>query len=282
MSDLYAEALVTFRDLLEEAKSAGDPEPTAMTLATCDASGKPSARTVLLKDFDERGFVFYTNFNSRKGRQLQENPQAALLFLWKTLREQVQVKIEGTVEPVSLAEAKLHMRVEVDEDDALIAGLITAAREHLESTARPQLAMLTQTWRYVADEWPTGDTLALRPWPLQSVSSIKYTDEDGTEATLASTEYVVDIYSEPGRVRLKSTASWPSVTLAALNGLVVEFVAGYGETPGDLPQRLRQAVLLLVSHWYENREQNIVGVSVSQLPWGVEACLTPEDWGAYS
>jgi len=108
MSDLYAEALVTFRDLLEEAKSAGDPEPTAMTLATCDASGKPSARTVLLKDFDERGFVFYTNFNSRKGRQLQENPQAALLFLWKTLRHQVQAKIEGSVQPVTEIEADLY------------------------------------------------------------------------------------------------------------------------------------------------------------------------------
>jgi uncharacterized phiE125 gp8 family phage protein len=155
---------------------------------------------------------------------------------------------EPVVEPVSLAEAKLHMRVEVTEDDALIAGLITAAREHLESTSRPQLAMLTQTWRYVADAWPTGDTLELRPWPLQSVTSIKYTSDAGVEATLASSNYVVDIYSEPGRVRLKSTATWPSTTLAALNGLVVEFVAGYGDTPGDLPQRLRQAVLLLVGH----------------------------------
>ena len=105
MSDLYAEALITFRDLLDEARSVGDPEPTAMTVATCDAEGRPSARTVLLKDFDERGFVFYTNFNSRKGQQLQANPQAALLFLWKTLRYQVQAKIEGAVQPVSAAEA---------------------------------------------------------------------------------------------------------------------------------------------------------------------------------
>lgn len=105
MSDLYAEALATFAKLLDEAGRAGDPEPTAMTVATADARGQPSARTVLLKDFDERGFVFYTNYESRKGQQLTANPRAALLFLWKTLREQVQVKIEGTVEPVSLAEA---------------------------------------------------------------------------------------------------------------------------------------------------------------------------------
>lgn len=101
---LLAEAIATFRALLAEA-SAGDPDATAMTLATADAMGRPSARTVLLKHVDEHGFVFYTNFDSRKGRQLAANPQAALLFLWKTLRDQVQAKIEGTVEPVTAAEA---------------------------------------------------------------------------------------------------------------------------------------------------------------------------------
>lgn len=105
MSQSYAEALETFRTLLEQAAAAGDPEPTAMTLATADRNGRPSARTVLLKGFDDNGFVFYTNFESRKGRQLAGNPQAALLFHWKTLRDGVQVKIEGTVEPVSAAEA---------------------------------------------------------------------------------------------------------------------------------------------------------------------------------
>ena len=181
---------------------------------------------------------------------------------------------EPVVEPVSLAEAKLHMRVEITEDDTLIAGLITAAREHFESTARPQLAMLTQTWRYVTDAWPADDTLELRPWPLQSVTSIKYTSDAGVEATLASSNYVVDTYSEPGRVRLKSTATWPSTTLAALNGLVVEFVAGYGDTPGDLPQRLRQAVLLLVAHWYENREPVVVsGAMPKELPLSVQSLM---------
>lgn len=102
---LLIEAMATFTTLMAEAKQAGDPEPTAMTLATADDAGRPSARTVLLKAFDQRGFVFYTNFDSRKGQQLTHNPNAALLLLWKTLREQVQVKVEGTVEPVSLAEA---------------------------------------------------------------------------------------------------------------------------------------------------------------------------------
>jgi pyridoxamine 5'-phosphate oxidase len=102
---LYAEALQRFAELLEEARASGDPEPTAMTLATASPDGRVSARTVLLKEVDERGFVFYTNTASRKGRQLELNPQAALLFLWKTLRNQVQAKIEGAVEPVTASEA---------------------------------------------------------------------------------------------------------------------------------------------------------------------------------
>jgi pyridoxamine 5'-phosphate oxidase len=105
MTDLTTEALATFRDLLEQAKAAGDPEPTAMTLATATADGRSSARTVLLKGVDERGFAFYTNFESRKGRQLDANPRAALLFHWKALRHGVQVKVEGRVHKVSDAEA---------------------------------------------------------------------------------------------------------------------------------------------------------------------------------
>jgi len=111
MSVLSAEILQTFNALLEEAKASGDPEPTAMTVATVGKGGRPSARTVLLKGVDERGFVFFTNFTSRKGQQLAANPQAALLFHWKLIREGVQVKIEGSVEPVTAAEADAYFAV---------------------------------------------------------------------------------------------------------------------------------------------------------------------------
>ena len=105
MDALYQSALNTFSDLLAQAKQSIDPEPTAMTVATVGRDGRPDARTVLLKAYDERGFVFYTNFNSRKGRQLAANPQAALLFHWRHLQKGIQVRIDGTVEPVSAAEA---------------------------------------------------------------------------------------------------------------------------------------------------------------------------------
>jgi len=101
--DLYDEAIEKFRALLDRATQTDLPEPTAMSLATADASGRPSARTVLLKGVDERGFVFYTNTRSRKGGQLADNAWAALCVFWQPLKEQVEV--EGRVERVTEQEA---------------------------------------------------------------------------------------------------------------------------------------------------------------------------------
>ncbi len=94
---------IQFKQWFEQALSAQLPEPNAMTIATATPDGKPSARMVLLKDFDERGFVFFTNYNSRKGQELAENPQAALVFWWAELER--QVRIIGHVEQVSEAES---------------------------------------------------------------------------------------------------------------------------------------------------------------------------------
>jgi pyridoxamine 5'-phosphate oxidase len=101
---LYQQALATFAALLEEARAAGEPEPTAMTLATA-VEGRVHARIVLLKGVDARGFRFFTNYGSAKGRDLGANPQAALCFHWKRLRSQVQVRVEGTASRLSAAES---------------------------------------------------------------------------------------------------------------------------------------------------------------------------------
>ncbi|HET7662973.1 MAG TPA: pyridoxamine 5'-phosphate oxidase [Rhodanobacteraceae bacterium] len=102
---LIPEILDTFRSLLQEARDAGDPEPTAMTLATADGQGRVSARVVLLKGVDERGFRFFTNYESAKGAQLAAHPQVALCFHWKTLRDAVQVRVEGRNERLSAEES---------------------------------------------------------------------------------------------------------------------------------------------------------------------------------
>lgn len=108
-SALYQEALQTFRRLLDEAGASGDPEPTAMTLATVE-DGRVSARTVLNKGVDERGWRFFTNYDSDKGAQLAAHPRAALCFHWKTLRNGVQVRVEGDV-----------TKLPADESDAYFA-----------------------------------------------------------------------------------------------------------------------------------------------------------------
>ena len=92
-----------FRELFETVLRSGLAEPTAMALATADAEGRPSVRMVLLKGFDERGFVFFTNRESRKGEELAANPQAALCFFWQPL--ELQVRVEGRVEEVDAEEA---------------------------------------------------------------------------------------------------------------------------------------------------------------------------------
>ena len=105
MSQLPAEILATFERLFAEAHAAGEPDPTAMALATADADGRPSLRMVLLKSHGPEGFVFYTHVAGRKGRELAANPRASLLFFWPRVRNAVQVRIEGDVETVGEAEA---------------------------------------------------------------------------------------------------------------------------------------------------------------------------------
>lgn len=104
-TELYQEALANIRALLDEATRGGEAEPTAMTLATADAAGRVSARIVLLKGVDERGLMFVTNYESAKAAHLAAHAQAALCLLWKTLRDGVQVRVEGTVEKASAAES---------------------------------------------------------------------------------------------------------------------------------------------------------------------------------
>jgi len=101
--------LALFREWQEEAAAAGVTLPEAMTLATADGAGRPSARTVLLKGLDERGFLFFTNYESRKGRQLAVNPHAALTFLWHT-EPRRQVLVTGVVEKIPRPESEAYFR----------------------------------------------------------------------------------------------------------------------------------------------------------------------------
>jgi pyridoxamine 5'-phosphate oxidase len=107
-TDVDADPLKQFQVWFNDALTANVIEPNAMVLATATKDGKPSARTVLLKGFDERGFVFYTNYESRKGQELAENPWAAVVFLWKEIQR--QVRIEGHIEKCSEEESDTYFR----------------------------------------------------------------------------------------------------------------------------------------------------------------------------
>jgi len=186
----------------------------------------------------------------------------------------LKIVTEPAAEPVTTAEAKSHLRVDISTDDTLIGSLITAARQMTEQITRRTL--ITQTWELTEDDWPGGDTIVIPLPPLQSISSIKYTDDDGVEATFGTANYVVDTMSEPGRVRLTSGASWPSDTLQELNGVTIRFVAGYGTAGSAVPQAMRQAMLMLLGHWYENREAVLLsGAIPKEIPFAVDALLWP-------
>jgi pyridoxamine 5'-phosphate oxidase len=106
--DVAQDAIEQFKGWLDDALKSEILEPTAMTLATADKDGRPSARMVLLKGVDERGFTFFTNYQSRKAQDLLENPQAALVFYWDSLER--QVRVEGKVKKVSKEESETYFK----------------------------------------------------------------------------------------------------------------------------------------------------------------------------
>ena len=184
-----------------------------------------------------------------------------------------------TVEPVSIADAKAQSRIDIADEDTLIADMVKGARQYAERITSS--SFITQTWQLVLDSWP-GREIFLPKGPLQSVTSIKYYDADDTEYTVTSTDYIVDTYSKPGRIFIKSTASWPTTTLRDINGVIITFVAGYGDTASTVPSDIKAAIRLMFGDLYENRENSYVsaGLTLTELPYGLRALLVNHDMKA--
>ena len=156
-------------------------------------------------------------------------------------------------EPLFLeVDVKPHLRVDYADDDDYLEGLVRAARVYVEETALSS-ALVSQTWELVLDGWPSPPLELPKP-PLQSVTSITYTDIDGNSAVYDANSYLVDVDSWPGRLVLKDGQSWPSARLREIGGVVIRFVAGYGDVVEAVPSPIRQAMLLMIGDWYENRE----------------------------
>jgi uncharacterized phiE125 gp8 family phage protein len=173
-------------------------------------------------------------------------------------------------EPITLLEAKNHVRVDDDADDNYITLLITAAREYCEGyTGR---ALATQTLEEQLDAFPCADYIELPRPPLQSVTSVKYTDSGGTETTMTvTTQYVVDADSTVGRIVLPYGVTWPTATLSTVNPIKIRYTAGYYAS-NLIPKSIKQAMLLLIGHWYKNREA--VGEAGGPIAFAVQSLLS--------
>ena len=205
----------------------------------------------------------------------------------------IKITTQPSVEPVTLAEAKLHLRVDIADDDTLITSLIAAARQQAENITRR--ALCTQSWVLVLDSFPSpsanvssanwygpqwgiapGPLSVLKPDgksgfeiflplpPLASVESIKYIDTDGTQITLANTEYKVDLTSEPARIVPAYGKAWPA-TRSEIAAVEVAFTCGYGAAAAAVPQGIKNWMLLRIGAMYENREEIVVGSGVNKV-----------------
>jgi uncharacterized phiE125 gp8 family phage protein len=178
------------------------------------------------------------------------------------------------VEPVLLADMKAQARIDTTADDALATGLITAARQWAERyTGR---AFITQTWRLWLDgglglekNWWDGveqgpvtilneaNSIQLPRPPLASVSNVQTFDNTDTGTVWDPGNYYVDTASEPGRIALRLGCVWP-VPLRLVNGIMIEYVAGYGNDGSSVPEPIKLAIKQLATHWYENRGEAAV------------------------
>lgn len=193
-------------------------------------------------------------------------------------------------EPVTVAEAKAHARIETAADDTLIGTYITGARELVEKlTGR---ALITQTWSLTLDAWP-GDPrnddwhdgvreapinfyesahVDIRKAPFLAITSVETLDESDDETVWASSNYYAVKHQGFGRLVKKQGAVWPSIVNRSHGAIVITFTAGYGSLAADVPMGLRQAIKDIVSYWYENREA-VSGVNMSEAPAKTQALI---------
>ena len=168
-----------------------------------------------------------------------------------------------TVEPITYADFIYHDRMDlydesIDEASILyIEGLILAVRMDVEKYLNR--ALITQTWKYYLDDFPDEYFIELPMPPLRSVESVKYTDSGGTVTPMVDgTDYLVDTISLKGRILLPYSKSWPSIIPYPMNAVEIEFICGYGD-PENIPQPIKNAMLLQIASLYDNRESVVAG-----------------------
>lgn len=158
--------------------------------------------------------------------------------------------------PVTLARCKRSAQIEHSDEDLVLldndSGMLPAAVDYVETFGR--VSLVTQTRRGVLPCFPAGGCIEVPFSPLQSVTSIAYLDEDDVSQTMDLDDVRLATVSLPGKIELKPTASWPTTVSGASEAVVITYVAGYGDTPRDVPPRWSQAVCFVVAFWFNHRE----------------------------
>ncbi len=177
-----------------------------------------------------------------------------------------------SLEPVTLEETKQFLRQDNDAEDGFITTLITAARLHIEGTTGR--ALISQSWRVVRDDWPADGVIELPVSPLIALSSITAYDDQGNPSTLPLAQFQPETKTSPARIFLPSALEGSPV-LRRHNGIEIDYVAGFGSQPADVPRDLKQALLALVGYWFEHRDAVVIAGSGTIVPGGFDRMIAP-------
>lgn len=171
-------------------------------------------------------------------------------------------------EPVTIADLRAYLRLSGSEEDTLLADLIAAARGHVEQATRR--ALITQGVRVYLDRWPAGRIVRLPVAPVASVEAVTVYDADGVPNVLDPADWQLDKVSAPARLKVALGAGGGA---RSLNGIEIDFTAGYGADPESIPAPFRQAIRLLAAHWFEHREAG-TELAMASLPHGLDRLLS--------
>lgn len=167
---------------------------------------------------------------------------------------------EPATEPVAVADAKAQLRIGHDSEDDLISGLIRAAREEVEG--QTGVAMIAQNWRLTLDRWPRFGRAALLRHPVTEILSVTVYGSEGEATLVDPNTYEADLVSRPARLYFGARPE----TSRIMNGIEIDFAAGFGADADAVPEQLKRAILMLVAHWYEFRADFGAGDQPVSIP----------------
>ncbi len=173
------------------------------------------------------------------------------------------------LEPINLAEAKAHLRIDHSHEDPLISSTMTAARYYAETASGQKF--ITQSWRQYETCMADNRRIALRLRPVQSISAVTIYDQEGNPSILSSNDFELVRGSEPALLQFSSSIS----TAQAANGVEIDMVVGMGDFGIDVPDTIKRAILMLTAHWYEFRGAVDPRDQPVSIPSGFDALVSP-------